>query len=230
MPCFINYLETWELTKSAIDSLGKVNLIVIDNESNLAGGYLREVADTYIRNQTNLGYARAVNQGLALAKTDFIAIVNNDTRVSPNWQEVAQEVFMNPDTYSCHFRMTNYEVPFEYGKTILYSGKERWCTSSFFVINTQKMKFFYDENYFNTCDDWDYWKQVRLSGLKTAYTDLACYQHKHSHTQQQIPERIENDKKNREYFKQKWGMYPEEDFAKQYPLQMKINYWDGFAI
>jgi hypothetical protein len=63
--------------------------------------------------------------------------------------------------------------------------------------------------------------------FKTAYTNKACYQHLDSHTAKKIPEREENDRKNREYFKTKWGEYPEVLFEKEFPEQTKEN-WRPF--
>lgn len=233
LPVYIITEELLQLTAATIESLGECHLILIDNGSTMGGGFLRSKADVYIRNKENLGYARAVNQGLKLALSSMIAIANNDIRVSPNWQEVAREAFEEPRTYSCHFRMTDYDVPFEYGKEIVYTGKERWCTSSFFVLNSQisvDSLFSYDEHYLNSYDDWDYWFRVRQAKYRTAYSDKACYQHHHSTTQKLLPQREEQNTKNREYFKHKWGEYPEDLFTRLYPEQMKIPYQEGFAI
>ena len=145
MPVWIINEELRVLTMQAIQSLGKVNLIIVDNGSPLGGGYLRSVADIYIRNKENLGYAKAVNEGLKLSKNEMKAVSNNDIRVSPNWQEVAMEVFEDDDVYSCHFRMTDYETPFTYGDQIFIGGRERWCTSSFFVIKSWKPQL-YEKN------------------------------------------------------------------------------------
>lgn len=227
LPVYLKSEELLELTRSAVESFGKATLIIIDNGSPLGGGYLRSIADIYIRNQENLGYAKAVNQGLKLSKDEFIAIANNDVRVSPNWQEVAFEILEKPDVYSCHFKMIDYEDPMVVGEKTWLTGKERWCSSSFFVIKSSQ-PLLYDEEFLNSYDDWDYWFRVRTKGLCTAYTNKAVYQHKHSSTSQIMPEREKVTIKNREYFKTKWGEYPEELFTKQFPEQMKINYWEGF--
>lgn len=232
IPVWIVNEELLKLTENTINSLGEVaELIIIDNGSTLGGGYLRSKADIYVRNKENLGYARAVNQGLKLAKNKLICISNNDVRPSPNWQEVAKENLGNEKVYSLHFRMTDYETPFDYGHTVNIEGKERWCTSSFFVINVEKYKFFYDEEYFNSIEDWDYWYTVRqIANLHTAYTDKASYQHYHSASQKYVIGRDENDKKNREHFVDKWGEEPEKLFEKNYPLQVGLPYNDGFNI
>ena len=231
IPCYINREELLQLTKQAVPTFGECELIVIDDCSPMGGGYLRSIADIYIRNKENLGYAKSVNRGLKLATGNYIAVANNDIRVSPNWQSVAEEVFgKDEQCYSCHFRMTDYEVPFKYGHTTHYTGKERWCHASFFVINPAKVKVYYDENFFNTYDDWDYWKSVRSMGYKQAYTDKACFQHIHSAT---IPSMVGHDnrnKENAEFFKDKWGDYAEKLFEKEFPLQVGLPYADGFNI
>lgn len=230
LPVWVVNEQLLQLTKDCIESLGDVYLCIIDNNSLVGGGYLRSKADLYVKNHENLGYAKAVNQGLKLISNKLIAIVNNDTRISPNWQEVAREVLQDKEIYSCHFRMTDYERPFEYGHTTHKTGKERWCTSSFFVVNTTDMRFFYDEGYLNSYEDWDMHYMVHKAGLSTAYTDRACYQHLHSTTQQLVKEREENNTKNREFFKEKWGEYAEDIFARDYPLQIGLPYSDGFNI
>src|SRR5688572_12712689 len=39
---------------------------------------------TLVRNQANLGFARAVNQGIALAQGRYLCLLNNDARLSPD--------------------------------------------------------------------------------------------------------------------------------------------------
>ena len=236
MPVYILNERTLVLTENAIMSLGKpedIFLVIVDNASTCGVDYLKDRADDYIQNKENLGYAKAVNQGIRSfidSPQKLIAIANNDIRVSPNWREVTRRVLKDPEIYSCHFRMTDYEIPFKYGRRIVKTGMERWCTGSFFVIDITDGPFFFDERFFNSYDDWDYSYRVREQGLFTTYTDMACYQHHHSWTQQQIPEREENDKKNAEYFKEKHGNYAEDLFKNMYPDQMEMDYLGGFNL
>ena len=231
MPCHINRDDLVELTKSAVPTFGEVELIVIDDASPVGGGYLRSIADIYVRNKENLGYGKSVNRGLKLATNSLVAIANNDIRVSPNWQDVAKNVLgMHPKAYSCHFRMTDYDVPFEYGEQILYEGKERWCHASFFVIDRSKLNLLYDEEYVNTYDDWDYFQSVRSKGFKQAYTDIASFQHVHSATIPSLPKHTERNESNRQYFRSKWGAYAEELFERDFPDQVRLDYKSGFDL
>lgn len=123
--------------------------------------------------------------------------------------------------------MIPYDEQYNYGRETWYTGKERWCTGSLLIFNKDQPLFLYDEQFLNSYDDWDYFKRVRDSGLMTAYTNKACFKHKDSSTQVLVPERVENEKTNKERFKAKWGEYAEDLFANQYPEQMKLP-WRKF--
>jgi GT2 family glycosyltransferase len=85
------------LTKLCLESLFRntedpsYELIVVDNQSvDGTPGYLREMAARHanmqlILNETNHGFAKANNQGLARATGDYLVLLNNDTVVPPGW-------------------------------------------------------------------------------------------------------------------------------------------------
>ena len=227
IPCYTLNDEIQKLTEQSIESVGTGPLILIDNASPMGGGYLRSKATTYIRNSENLGYAKAVNQGIILAKTRYVAVTETDVRVSPNWREIASKVLKEPNTFSCHFRMTEYDVPFVYGKSIVYNGKERWCSAPFFVLDKEK-ELLFDEDFFNSFEDWDYFFRARQKGYNTAYTDMACFQHMHSFTQRFV--QFKGTEENRKIFIQKHKIDPDRLLAQMYPDQMLINYNEGFNI
>ena len=230
IPTLILEEQGLKLTQNTVQSIGDFALIVIDNASPLGGGYLRSIADCYVRNNENLGYAKAVNQGLKLATTRLVAVANNDIRVDRNWYvETIAAFAQTPTIGTLHFRMTDYDVPFTRGTTLALTGKERWCTGSFFVLNKDTGLLF-DEGFFNSYDDWDLGMRLRQGGWQTAYTDRSSYQHQHSHTQKLIAGREENNRRNAEYFRKKHGKYAEELFAEQYPAQMTADYWGGFSL
>ena len=61
-------------------------LIIVDNGSEAdAADYARQAADVAVMNETNLGFAKGMNQGLAAARGRWVAFCNNDTRVPPGW-------------------------------------------------------------------------------------------------------------------------------------------------
>jgi len=89
----------YKLTKDCIDSIEKntflpYRIILIDNASDAeTASYLKELSEknkdtiTLIRNEENLGFPKAVNQGIGLYKAPYLCILNNDTEVYENWLE-----------------------------------------------------------------------------------------------------------------------------------------------
>ena len=226
--------ELYELTKATVETLKADEHILIDNAS-IVGG-IKDWADVYVKNKTNLGYCRAVNQGFRLATGDLLVVANNDIRVSPNWLEVAKDIFDNNQKVgSIHFRMLPYNEPFWYGLDTWVGGKERWCHSSFYVIRREALpEGLYWEGYREGgYDDYDFWHRVRdINGWKQAYTNKAAFQHNDSSTYIALDKRdgnrAERDSKNRELYKQRFGEYPDIQFASLFPEQMK-EAWKPFA-
>jgi GT2 family glycosyltransferase len=77
--------QTWKETE----------LIVVDNAS--ADDSLSHVPSsaTIIRNETNAGFARAANQGIAAARGDFVLLVNPDAYLTPRYIETVLAAFNN---------------------------------------------------------------------------------------------------------------------------------------
>ncbi len=87
-----------EYTKRMLASLnpnGKFNLeiIIVDNDSDAeAKTVIKDYADKnknvkVITNEKNLGFPKAVNQGLRIAEGDYAVIANNDIILPENWYE-----------------------------------------------------------------------------------------------------------------------------------------------
>ncbi|MCX5667110.1 MAG: glycosyltransferase family 2 protein [Candidatus Omnitrophica bacterium] len=86
-----------ELTKNCIDSIIEntdtdYRLIIIDNASNdETKKYLEQLKDKegtrvlLIRNESNLGFIKAVNQGMRLSEAPYVCLINNDTVVTRGW-------------------------------------------------------------------------------------------------------------------------------------------------
>lgn len=86
-----------ELTGNCIDSIIKNTdidhrLILIDNASNdETRKYLESIKDQegakvlLVRNESNLGFIKAVNHGIGLSDAPYVCLVNNDTIVTKGW-------------------------------------------------------------------------------------------------------------------------------------------------
>lgn len=238
---FINGIRNeylYGLARATRDSLaaseGEFEVISIDNDSVVGGGFLASTSDIYVKNKENRGFTIAANQGIKLSSAPYICIANNDIKVSPNWIKVTEELFEKyPKAATVHFKMVGYDDPFNLGVDEWETGKERWCHGSFFVIRRKVIEELgpYDESYgMGGFDDWDMQHRYRhLGGWSTVYTNRAAFQHADSstyNTEDQI-KRAERDHHNREHFKKKFGEYPEDIWSRLYPDQMKTS-WRPF--
>jgi GT2 family glycosyltransferase len=79
-------------------------LVVVDNASgDGTPEYLRELAQRnphvkLVLNERNAGFARACNQGLAVAGGDVLVLLNDDTLVTPGWLPRLIAPLRDPDT------------------------------------------------------------------------------------------------------------------------------------
>lgn len=63
-------------------------LIVIDNAStDGSADFFEQSGAVTLRNSENISYPRSQNQGIARARHDWLAFLNNDVIVSPGWDE-----------------------------------------------------------------------------------------------------------------------------------------------
>ncbi len=82
----------------------RFHTIVIDNGS--TDGSQRMVLENFpdvelIENADNLGYAGACNQGIRIAKTPFVLLLNNDTVMPPAFMEVMHRVIAADERIAC---------------------------------------------------------------------------------------------------------------------------------
>jgi len=89
-------IPTWNraaLLATALDSLRRQTrppeeIIVVDNgSSDESADIARAAGAQVIAMPSNVGFARAVNAGIAAAKGDLIAVINNDVELEPEWLE-----------------------------------------------------------------------------------------------------------------------------------------------
>ena len=76
--------------ESVVDSSAQTDyeVIIVDNASTDESENIFQALEgdiAIIRNEYNAGFARACNQGIALAKGDIIVLLNPDTLVTSNW-------------------------------------------------------------------------------------------------------------------------------------------------
>ncbi len=205
----VNY-NTDKLLSKCVASIKRdprVEIIVVDNAStddSLDG--IKNV--TIIRNKENMGFAKAVNQGIEVAHGKYILLLNPDTKVKPgaiekmlefaNGHEDAGVVgpqLLNPDgsvQSSVFYFPTVWRAiaEFWFGVKKAYSkyvpkgkdaGQVDIVVGAAFLITPialQKVGLF-DERYFMYFEDFDYCLRVFEKGLKVYYLPTAEIIHYH---------------------------------------------------
>jgi len=89
-------------------------IVVVDN----SGGQARPIADSLsthpvhvIINAVNQGVTATFNQGIQATRTPFVALLNDDTTVSPHWLQALLNAMSPPDIGSCASLMVFDEQP-----------------------------------------------------------------------------------------------------------------------
>ncbi len=112
-------VPTWngvQLLRTCLQSLQlqtvRCGVLVVDNGSTdstpeLVSGEFPNV--DYLPLEQNFGFAKAVNLGIQRAKTEFVALLNNDTEVDPHWVETGLKAFERyPDYWFFASKMLNF--------------------------------------------------------------------------------------------------------------------------
>ena len=109
----IKYIE--DCLDSLLLSDTKVDIIVVDNAS--TDGSYEIVRDKYpqvklIRLKTNTGFAFATNRGIVEAKTEYVFLLNNDTKVLPQTvSELERTISYLSDAFSVQALMVRLSNP-----------------------------------------------------------------------------------------------------------------------
>lgn len=175
-----------------------------------------------IRNETNLGFGRACNQGLRQASGDWIAIVNNDTWLMPNWDvELIRDAERHRlDLIGPHFdeRPWTDEIETRMQDFLRYqTGRFRrhfvpilmfFRRSSLELLRLDHGGIF-DERFFVTYEDTDLRHRMELAGMSYGQTSSCFIWHQSMGTRSEpgmLPPGYEQE--GLRLFMEKWGFDP----------------------
>jgi GT2 family glycosyltransferase/predicted SAM-dependent methyltransferase len=83
IPVWNQHEMTLDCLRAVRENTTDYEIVVVDNGSSPAFAREPQSLDTILRNETNLGFPVAVNQGIRAAKGDVIVLLNNDVIVTP---------------------------------------------------------------------------------------------------------------------------------------------------
>ena len=191
---------SWNQANLAIQCLKSIReytkdycLIFVDNGSERGAfeaiyAELEQHPHQLVRNTRNLGFVRAVNQGLCLATAETIVLLNNDTEVAPQWIEKLSEPFKHGAVGAVGPVTTTPSC---------WQGREEVKPSYRFLPPSAMLAFFcvmlraevvakvglLDEDFgVGLADDDDYCQRIKEAGYKLALVQDLMIPHHHRST------------------------------------------------
>ncbi|MFH1190133.1 MAG: glycosyltransferase family 2 protein [Candidatus Omnitrophota bacterium] len=222
-----------DVTRECVDSILKntgysYRLIVIDNGSDapardyLAGLKEKGPAEVLlIRNDRNLGFVKAVNQGIVVSDASYLCIMNNDTIAAAGWlEEMVDVIEANPSIGLLNpSSNTSGQFPGEmtiedYTATLkAFKGQiqELYTCRGFCMVVTRDvikrvglLDEIYHVGYF---DDTDYCKRAQKLGYKTARAKAAYVYHKENVSFKTLDNNRALFSDNEKTFFKRWGRH-----------------------
>jgi GT2 family glycosyltransferase len=199
-----------DLLRKCLESLAgqkkcDLEIIVVDNGS--TDGSPAMTASDFpavhlIRNSDNRGFCGANNQGIAAARGEFIALLNNDAEAEPTWAAALKKALTDhPAAGMAASKILVYENPRridKVGHLIFPDGQNRgrgtgalddgqfdrieevlWpdgCAAMYRKVMLDRIGGF-DEDFFAYADDADLGLRARIAGWSCIYTPHAIVRH-----------------------------------------------------
>ena len=231
------YLQSLQQEQQHIEEI-----IIIDNNSQdeslkIIEKHKGPLNIKIIQNKQNTGFAKACNQGIKKAKTEYLLLLNNDIKTTPNTiQELIKTIQKDKNTFSVMSKMIQYHQPKlidtagdEY--TILTYTQKKGNNTPINNYNTEREIFSscagaalykksiiekigpFDENFFAYIEDIDLSYRAQIQGYKNIYCPTSIVYHHGSATSgsKYNPFKIKLAARNNIYL-----------IYKNYPLPQKI--------
>ena len=226
-----------ELTQDCITALAKTTeglsweLIVVDNHStDRTPEFLSSLGGDVqiIRNQDNLGFAKACNQGARAAKGKYLVFLNNATIPLDNWlRELAREVEEHPEVGVVGSKLLYMNGTVQHAGVVFSKSPlspyhiHRLASADLPAVN-QRREFQavtaacmlvrktlfdeiggFDEGFCNGFEDVDLCLKVRERGARIVYQPRSVLYHLESQT----PGRKLHDERNGIRFQERWASH-----------------------
>jgi GT2 family glycosyltransferase len=241
-----------ELTRQCVSELlahtltASVELIVVDNASrDTTAEYLASLAGRVraLTNETNLGFARACNQGARAARGEHLLFLNNDTIPKRGWLEPLLRELADPGVAIAGARLLYPDGKVQHAGIAfsrpdcvpyhVYRGAHpqhpatarrrelRAVTGACMLVRRSAFEAAggFDEGYQNGFEDVDLCLRVREAGGRIVYQPASEL----IHLEEQTPGRKAHDEPNMRRFLERWG-------GRIVPDETRVLLEDGFAV
>lgn len=222
----------FNFTKQCLESVFKntsfaFHLIIIDNASSEpTRGYLVKLAEdrkgavTLLKNESNLGFIKAVNQGIEISSTPYICLLNNDTEVTEGWLAEMVKVaesnedigIVNPNSNTMGTKPRAGQSKDALAKELKSHTGEyselAWATGFCMLIKRRLIEEIglFDEIYgMGNFEDADFSKRAQELGYRSACAQAAYVYHRERRSFKKHKRFDQNFEKNRQIFYARWG-------------------------
>ena len=124
IPAYNQHDTTYDCIQIIRETTGvECEIILIDNGSTppIQPQFTGFIITKLIRNETNLGFPAAINQGIRAATGDIICLLNNDVAVTPGW---AEKLIDGLEQYDIVGPCTNYVAGLQKAEAEPYQTKD----------------------------------------------------------------------------------------------------------
>lgn len=214
--CHLLDEELVKMTMNALDTIYPYsdNTICIITTDSIVPKYFEDYCNEHkiARVITPLkGFPYFVDTGMKCAAGDYVAVLNNDILLPPNWSKKLLGLF-EEDTLLVHPKMIGWNDEFTEGRDVLENidPKEGLFFSAFILNKKLYEQIGWDIEYdYWGYDDWDFYYRARKAGFNCLWTDIVSYKHKGGATISKIG-RDKFEDGNRMLFVEKHGINPQD--------------------
>lgn len=214
------------LLKSIETHTRNYRIILIDNNSKpeeleKTCAVLDRLPHTLITNTENLGFIKAVNQGMALSTAPFVVLQNNDTLVEKDWLTKLLKVFKRYPNAGLVGPTTIYSESWQ-NRNIIKENRKRIPTGigevggmlAFFCVVIKRevieqVGYLSEEYGLGFADDDDYCERAKAAGFKLYCNyDVTVPHYGRTTFKAFIPNWEESKERNLAFFREKWKRNP----------------------
>jgi len=206
-PLYNRKKEAHLVTQECLDSVFRYSkdfeLILVDDASPLYVDDLLSQADIAIKHKKNMGLAPSWNDGIKIARGNYLVLINNDIEVCEGWLERMKKALDILDGAVCGPAVEH--LPNDPSQPA-----HQWFPGSCFMLKRETIEKvgLFDENFIPYYfEDTDYWTRLLKTGLKTVRAFDVFIKHKEGFTVKDLA-RDEQYQKNYKKFMEKHGFDP----------------------